>query len=476
MAEQPWTERFRPRTLREVVGNEEAKDRFLEWLRSWEDGIPEKRAVLLYGPPGVGKTSLVVAAANDLGYDLLEVNASDYRTAKRLKEILGRASTQQVTVTGRRRLILIDELEGLSGREDRGGVEAILDLIRETRAPIILVATVYTSLREAWERKLRELMKLSLPIELRPIPVVEVIERLREIASRVGVEVEEEVLEELAIRSEGDLRTAINDLEAVARGRRRITLQDLEALGLRDRQLYAEEALRRLFTAKTLQEAKGIISSTQLNYDELIDWIYENIPYILDDPRELSEALEALARADIHKARAERSQAYRLLKYMFDELAGGVALSLERSQGLLGVVERHLRAMGIPLSLLKLEERPEGVSIAPVRYLGGDTWRRVNMAVRSLGGSWDREGRRWIVGYLRPPRIALRYWWSREKRRMLKSISSKVASRMHISTSRAVRDVIPILKVIFQSDPEMAEGIAEWMELDGDEVKWLSKG
>ncbi len=476
MAEQPWTERFRPRTLSEVVGNEEAKGRFLEWLKSWEGGIPEKRAALLYGPPGVGKTSLVVAAANDLGYDLLEVNASDYRTARRLKEILGRASTQQVTVTGRRRLILIDELEGLSGREDRGGVEAILELIRETRAPIVLVATVYTALREAWEKKLRELTRLSLPIELKSIPVVEVVERLREIASRVGVEVEEEALEELAIRSEGDLRTAINDLEAVARGRKHITLQDLEALGLRDRQLYAEEALRRLFTAKTLQEARGIISSTQLNYDELIEWIYENLPYILDDPKELAEALDALARADIHRARAERSQAYRLLKYMFDELAGGIALSLERSQGLLRVVERHLKAMGIPLSLFNLEERPEGVSIAPVKYLGGETWRRVNIAVRALGGSWDREERRWIVGYLRPPRIALRYWWSREKRRILRSISSKAAVKMHLSTSRAIRDVIPILKVIFQSDAEMAKGIAEWMELDGDEIKWLSKG
>ncbi len=476
MAEQPWTERFRPRTLSEVVGNEEAKGRLLEWLKSWEEGIPKKRAALLYGPPGVGKTSLVVAAANDLGYDLLEVNASDYRTARRLKEILGRASTQQVTVTGRRRLILIDELEGLSGREDRGGVEAILELIRETRAPIVLVSTVYTALREAWEKKLRELTRLSLPIELKPIPVVEVVERLREIASRVGVEVEEEALEELAIRSEGDLRTAINDLEAVARGRKHITLQDLETLGLRDRQLYAEEALRRLFTAKTLQEARGIISSTQLNYDELIEWIYENLPYILDDPRELLEALDALARADIHRARAERFQAYRLLKYMFDELAGGIALSMERSQGLLRIVKRHLKAMGVPLSLFNLEERPEGVSIAPVKYLGGETWRKVHIAVRALGGSWDREGRRWIVGYLRPPRIALRYWWSRERRRILRSISSKAAVKMHLSTSRAIRDVIPILKVIFQSDAEMAKGIAEWMELDSDEIKWLSKG
>jgi replication factor C large subunit len=476
VAEKPWAERFRPKTLKEVVGNEEAKRRLLEWLRSWEEGIPKKRAALLYGPPGVGKTSIAAAIAYDLGFDLLEVNASDYRTGRRLREVLGRASTQQVTVTGKRRLILIDELEGLSGREDRGGVEAIVELIRETRAPIILVATVQTAMREAWERKLREIMRPSLPIEFRPISVVEVVDRLREIAERVGVEVEEEALEEIAIRSEGDLRTAINDLESLARGRRHITLDDVEAIGLRDRQLYTEEVLRRLFSTKTLSEARSIISSTHLNYERLIEWIYENLPYILDDPKELSEALEALSRADIYRARAERGQAYRLLKYMFDELAGGVALALRRSQGLVRVVERHLRSMGIPLSLFQLEEKPEGISVVPLRYLGRELWREVNTALRTLGGSWDREGGRWIVRYFRPPRIALRYWWSRESRRILRSITSKAAVRLHLSTSRAVRDVIPILRVIFQSDPEMARGISEWMELERKEIEWLSKG
>lgn len=473
MLDEPWTERFRPKTLEGVVGNEEAKRRLLEWLRSWEEGIPKRRAVLLYGPPGVGKTSLAAAIARDLGFDLLEVNASDYRTGRRLKEVLGKASTQQVTVTGRKRLILIDELEGLSGREDRGGVEAIVKLIRETRAPIILVTTVQTAMREAWERKLRELRKLSLLIELKPIAVVGVMERLREIAEEVGVEVEEEALEEVAIRSEGDLRTALNDLEALARGRRCITLRDVEILGLRDRQLYTEEALSRLFSAKTLSEARRILASTQLNYEDLIEWIYENLPYILSDPEELSEALDALSRADIYRARAERGQAYRLVKYMFDEIAGGVALSLMRSRGLIGVVEGYMRSIGIPLGLFTLEERPKGIAVIPLRYLGDDLWRRVNRALRTLGGSWDRENRRWMVRYIRPPRIALRYWWSRERRRILRSIASKAASKLHLSISRAIKEVIPILKIIFQNDSKMREEIAAWMDLEGGEIQWL---
>jgi len=110
----PWAEIFRPKTLKEVADNEKALSQLLDWLRSWDRGTPEKRAALLYGPPGVGKTSAVEAAAGDLGYDLLELNASDIRTGKRIDALVGRVRGQEVTVLGRRRMILFDELEGLS--------------------------------------------------------------------------------------------------------------------------------------------------------------------------------------------------------------------------------------------------------------------------------------------------------------------------------------------------------------------------
>ncbi|MCD6263420.1 AAA family ATPase, partial [Candidatus Bathyarchaeota archaeon] len=196
--ERPRSERFRPRTLREVVDNREALRRFLAWLRSWRGGPPRRRSAFLYGPPGVGKTSAVEAVANDLGFDLIEVNASDYRTAKRIETILGRASSQIRTLFGRRRMILFDEVEGLSGQEDRGGVRAILSLIRGTASPIVLVAT---GSPEMWEDRLSPLMRVSELIEFRPIPFQDVVERLREICREVGVEAEEEALELIAERS-----------------------------------------------------------------------------------------------------------------------------------------------------------------------------------------------------------------------------------------------------------------------------------
>jgi hypothetical protein len=82
----------------------------------------------------------------------------------------------------------------------------------------------------------------------------------------------------------------------------------------------------KMFSAKTLWDARRIISSAHIPYDDLFDWIYENLPLVLDDPVERYAGMEALARADLYESRAKRSS-YRLLKYMFNEMTGGVALS-----------------------------------------------------------------------------------------------------------------------------------------------------
>jgi len=331
----PWASRFRPSTLNEIAGNERAVGQLRGWLRSWEKGPPERRAAFLYGPPGVGKTCSVVALANDLGFDLFEVNASDYRTKKRLDELVGRASMQTMTITGKRRMILFDELEGVSGREDRGGISAIVSLIKGTRVPIVLVAT---ATGEMWEDKFGPLVDLSLVIEYRPVPFSAILRRLREIADELGTQVEEEALEHLAHRSQGDLRSTINDLEAIARGAERVTMAEAEVLGERDRSDYTPDALMKMFSSKTLMDARRVISSSLISYDTLFDWIYENLPVVLDDSGDLAEGMDALALADIHQTRGRRSQEYRLLKYMFNgapassSSSGGRSPSLDSSR------------------------------------------------------------------------------------------------------------------------------------------------
>jgi replication factor C large subunit len=466
----PWAVRFRPRIVSDIADNRDAVNELRLWLRTWEKRIPEKRAVFLHGPPGTGKTSSVHVLAEELGYDLLEINASDYRTRTRMEELIGRATTQNVTIFGKRRLILFDEMEGVSGHEDMGGIAAISDIIKTTRIPIVLIAT---AIAEDNEEKFRPLRDKAQPIEYKPIPTIDIYTKLERIVRELKLNATPEALEALAIHSGGDLRSAINDMESTARGKGAVTVEDVEGLGSRDKQEYTPIIVHNIFAAKTLQEARRTISQAYVDHEELFDWIYENLPIVLDDKKDLLEGLEALSRADIYAKRV-RSSSYRLQKYMFNAMTGGVAFSRTRSEGF-GLRRQVMTAaakLGYPQNAFVYQETANGVIVKPVRYMG-DSWRQVNEAFRSLGGVWIRGVSGWAIPYLRPPQLKWRYIRTYHSRRKLQSVAAKVALKCHVSSNEAVSEVIPLLRLIYR-DKTMAEATTSWLELEEDEVDWLS--
>ena len=84
---QDWTEKYRPKTLSDVVGNPKAVGELKAWAESWSRGTPSKKAVVLMGSPGVGKTTSAEALANDMGWGILEMNASDQRTGDAIRSV-----------------------------------------------------------------------------------------------------------------------------------------------------------------------------------------------------------------------------------------------------------------------------------------------------------------------------------------------------------------------------------------------------
>ena len=169
---QPWTVKYKPRSLKEVVGNREAIQKFVEWVKSWDEGIPKKRAAFLYGPPGVGKTVTVEALANDFKMELVEKNASDYRTEEAVKRFAGLAS-QYGSLFGTKRIILFDELDGLTGTADKGGVKAITDIIKTAHCPIVLIAN------NAFDPRFANLRNYCLLIEFKKPPTTDVLKHLK---------------------------------------------------------------------------------------------------------------------------------------------------------------------------------------------------------------------------------------------------------------------------------------------------------
>ena len=406
MAYELWTVKYRPKTLSEVVGNEKAKAQLVSWAKAWKEGrIPEKKAVLIYGPPGTGKTVTVQALANDLGFDLLETNASDFRTEEQIERLVAPAA-YSYSLLGKPKMILFDELDGITGTVDAGGLAAIMRLIRNARCPIALIAN------NPWDPRFRPLREMCLMVEFKRVRQREIMKLLQRICEREGIAADREALAFIAKRADGDVRSAIMDLQAVAQGRKRLTYEDVAWLGARDRKKEIFRVLGNVFHATTCSRALSATREADVDLDMLFEWIYENVPRAYQDPADVARAMDALSKADVFRGRIIRTQDWGLGRYATALMTAGVALAKERSKP--GFVR------------FQFPER--------IRYLAR----------------------------------------GRSERELQMAIARAIKRKCHISTREAREKVIPYLRFIFQSNPRMAAGLARWLGLDEEAVEFLA--
>jgi replication factor C large subunit len=309
-----WTEKYRPGTLREVLGNNKAVEELRRWAASWEAGRPESRAAILYGPAGVGKTSAALALAGELEWDAVEMNASDIRTAGMIQKVAGPASRTS-TFSGQRRLIILDEADNLHGTADRGGAAAMLRLARETGQPLLLIANEYYEI----EKPLRD---ASLGIQFRSLRATTIASALREICREEGISCDPEVLVLIAERAGGDIRSAINDLQAAAEGASHLSMEDV-ATADRDVRESIFKVLEIIFKGSAAREALQAAYTLDESPEDLVHWVDENLPLAYRG-EDLYRGYESLARSDIFLGRVRRRQVYGLWRYASYLMTGGV--------------------------------------------------------------------------------------------------------------------------------------------------------
>ena len=145
--------------ISEFVGNENSRKKVVEWLVKWSDG---SKPLLLVGPPGVGKTSFVHALCREFDIDLIELNASDTRNKNLLAQVIFPIFSN-ASLTGKNFLLFLDEIDGISNREDSGGLDFLLDLFKE---PSIRVVMAANKSNEA----IKKISKVSKTITFSPIP------------------------------------------------------------------------------------------------------------------------------------------------------------------------------------------------------------------------------------------------------------------------------------------------------------------
>ena len=213
--------------MEDIIGNEEAKATFTDWLKGKHKS--KKKAVLLYGPPGVGKTALVNAAAKEFGFTIIEMNASDTRSEKAINAIAKPATSYlaldhfSVSTQNKGNILFLDEVDGIAGNEDRGGVSAIIEIVEKSQVPVIMAAN------DPDIDKLRPLKKVCLLIRFQQIRIPLLIALLQKICLLEHVKADFEALEHVAQNSRGDVRSAINDLQSLSEENHIPTLQDTMA-------------------------------------------------------------------------------------------------------------------------------------------------------------------------------------------------------------------------------------------------------
>ncbi len=319
----PWTRKHQPRRLKDVVGQAEAVEALVKFVRDFDARKSKKKAALLYGPVGCGKTSSAYAVAAELNLEVLETNASDFRNADGIMSVAGNAS-RQMSLFSRGKIILIDELDGLAGREDRGGVGAVQDVIGQSAFPVVMTAN------DPYEKKFAPLRKASVMVEFKQLASRDVKESLAKIAAAEGIKVEDDALAVLANRSAGDLRGSVVDLQLLCSGTAKLTKEVVDELSERDRVEEMESALLRVFKTTDVAIAAGAFEKVEEQPEDCFAWIDENLPNEYRKPEELAAAYEALSKADVFRGRIMRRQHWRLLSYVMQVMSIGTAIAKEK--------------------------------------------------------------------------------------------------------------------------------------------------
>ncbi len=403
MSSEEWTEKYRPEHLDDLVGHKKPIEELKAWAKYWQQDAPTERVVILYGKPGVGKTSSAYALARDFGWDLIELNASDSRTADVITKVVGSAS-QMGTFEGThgKRLVVLDEADNIHGNADRGGANAVIKVIKNTHQPIILIANEYYGM----SKTLRDSCK-SINFTAVRTPSIESF--IKKIASMEKIRIEPEVIKTLAAQSGGDMRSALNDFQAVAEGRDELILEDI-TVSLRDSKETVFQVIAKIFKGSDISEIYQSTFQLDETPEDLIHWIDENLPIAYKHPHDLVDSFEVLSRADIFLGRVRRRQNYRMWKHASLLMSGGIAVSKTRKYEMF------------------------------TRFQPPSTWRRLAQ--------------------------------TRNMRNIRDTISLKVGRRCHVSREFARAELIEFTRLLMR-DERYAVAVAAELDLSPEEITYL---
>lgn len=316
-----WSEKYRPKSVQEMVGNEDARLVAIKWLTGWASG---SRPLLLVGPPGTGKTTLAHALAKQFDYDMIEMNASDIRNKEALNARITPIFQNTANLVGKKIMLFLDEVDGVSGREDTGGIDTLVNLIKEPTVPVIMAANKKSL-------KIMKLTKACKIIPFSPVPPSLLLLFLDHILQTEAVELGSDDKVSIIDNSRGDIRSLLNSAQSLAAGYHTVSNKDIVDVDIAD-------AISGYFNAHTLTQAIQFIIRAEASYPDpryrmispderrkdMLSALFSSIVSSKIEHSDLALLLDLLSKTDMIVGRANASREWHLLKYVNILLATGL--------------------------------------------------------------------------------------------------------------------------------------------------------
>ena len=247
-SEKLWIDKYQPNKISDIIGNRYAVDQICTWLKNHKNKVPKtKKALLIAGQPGIGKSSTAHVIAKQYGYDVIEFNASDIRSKKSIQDIVVDATdTQNICkIFGQDKpiLIIMDEVDGMSSG-DKGGVSELIQIINPLKgkrnvkkeekekyekrwiAPIICICN------DRYSKKITDLLKVCKDVSFKTPTKLDLRDLVNTVTKNEGMNIDFDIIDNIIEYSQNDIRRLIYILQELHKkyGTNKITLDDVNEL------------------------------------------------------------------------------------------------------------------------------------------------------------------------------------------------------------------------------------------------------
>src|SRR3989344_5381271 len=304
--------------------------------------IPQENIIKLKKLLSIKKNEIILK-----DYDVVEIDPSNYMGREEIENRLIK-SCKENSLFGKQKLFLIDNINGISGTNDRGCVGTIVELIDKSVFSVLIVGN------DPYDIRLKALLKVCTLVEFKLVDGNSIFNILKKISEIESITYEENDLKIISRRCGGDLRGAINDLQAASSS----GYIDLKGIDERTYETDIFNGLKLVFKSRSLDITKNVFANVNYDFNEFILWLEENLPLEYKG-EDLMNAYDQLGRATIFETRIIRWQYWRYLVYVIHYISSGIAFAKkEKSSGFVQY-KRTMKPLRIWQMNMKLAKKKE---------------------------------------------------------------------------------------------------------------------